>query len=106
IRVRNGDRARAGQILRRLDETVTRANLAMVTKNLDELEGRRARLRAEQEGASTITFPEELMARAANEPGVRHILDGETGLFQARAATQEGQKSRLTERIGQLRQEI
>lgn len=106
IRVRNGDRARAGQILLRLDETVTRANLAMVTKNLDELEGRRARLRAEQEGASTITFPEELMARAANEPGVRHILDGETGLFQARAATQEGQKSRLTERIGQLRQEI
>jgi HlyD family secretion protein len=106
IRVRNGDRVRSGQILLRLDETVTRANLAMVTKNLDELEGRRARLRAEQEGASTITFPEELMARAANEPGVRHILDGETGLFQARAATQEGQKSRLTERIGQLRQEI
>jgi HlyD family secretion protein len=34
VRVRDGDRVKAGDILIRLDETVTQANLAIVTKGL------------------------------------------------------------------------
>ena len=37
LRVHDGDRVKAGDILIRLDETVTRANLAIVTKGLTEL---------------------------------------------------------------------
>jgi multidrug efflux pump subunit AcrA (membrane-fusion protein) len=44
LRVRDGDRVKAGDILIRLDETVTRANLAIVTKGLTELYARKARL--------------------------------------------------------------
>ena len=37
VLVHDGDRVKAGQILVRLDDTVTRANLAIVTKGLTEL---------------------------------------------------------------------
>ena len=51
VRVHDGDRVKAGDILVRLDETVTRANLAIVTKGLNELYARKARLAAERDGA-------------------------------------------------------
>ena len=35
LRVRDGDRVKLGDIVVRLDDTVTRANLAIVTKGLD-----------------------------------------------------------------------
>src|SRR5690349_24187198 len=40
IRARDGDRIQAGDVVIRLDETVARANLAMVAKSLDELAAR------------------------------------------------------------------
>ena len=49
-----GARGRPGRRRRpadRLDETITRANLQIVTKQLDELEARQARLEAERDGA-------------------------------------------------------
>src|SRR6266403_1130797 len=51
IRARDGDRVKAGDIVVRLDETITRANLSIVSKGLDELEARKARLEAERDGA-------------------------------------------------------
>ena len=53
VRARDGDRVKAGDILVRLDETVTRANLAIVTKGLIELYARKARLGAERDGADS-----------------------------------------------------
>ena len=35
LRVRDGDRVKAGDVVVRLDDTVTRANLAIVTKGLE-----------------------------------------------------------------------
>ena len=64
LRVRDGDRVKAGDILIRLDETVTRANLAIVTKGLTELYARKARLAAERDGAETVEMPKELAASA------------------------------------------
>src|SRR3990170_6884673 len=60
ILVREGDAVKAGQVLIRLDETVTRANLAIVTKSLDEFEARLARLEAERDGKESIIFPASL----------------------------------------------
>ncbi len=48
--VKDGDRVKAGDVLIRLDATQVQSNLAIVTKNLDELAARRARLEAEQDG--------------------------------------------------------
>src|SRR5215210_3814423 len=62
LRVRDGAEVRAGDILVRLDETVTRANLAVVTKSIDELTARQARLKAEQDGRERVSFAPELVA--------------------------------------------
>ena len=42
----------------RLDDTVTRANLAIVTRGLNELSARKARLEAERDGLTEIDLSE------------------------------------------------
>src|ERR1700749_3882193 len=63
---RDGDVVKAGQIVVRLDDTVTKANLAIVTKNLDAAMARAARLEAEQRGLFEVRFPKELTNRAGD----------------------------------------
>ncbi|RUW67462.1 biotin/lipoyl-binding protein, partial [Mesorhizobium sp. M4B.F.Ca.ET.049.02.1.2] len=50
IDARDGDRVKAGDLLLRLDRTVPAANLAVVSKALDQLMARKARLDAERRG--------------------------------------------------------
>ena len=90
----------------RLDETQTKANLAVFTKSLDELYARQARLEAEKDGAQSIEFPAELLARESNDPQVAHILEGERKLFTLRSEARNGEKAQLRERAAQLRLEI
>jgi HlyD family secretion protein len=105
LRVRDGDHVRKGDILVRLDDTVTRANLAIVTKGLDELGARKARLESERDGSDVVKFPDELLARADN-PDVASILDGERKLFELRRNARIGQKAQLHQRVEQLNEEI
>ena len=105
LRVRDGDHVVAGAILLRLDDTETRANLAIVTKALDELSARRAREEAERDGADEIVFPAELLARS-EDPEVAHAIDGERRLFDTRRAARAGTKAQLREQINQLNQQI
>ncbi len=106
LRVRDGDRVKTGDVLLRLDETVTRANLAIVTKNLDEFAARQARDEAERDGIAAIAFPPDLLARAGSDRDVERLLAGETRLFETRRATRDGQRAQLRERVQQLRQQI
>lgn len=103
--VKNGDRVKAGDILVRLDETVTRAQMQVITKQMDELQGRQARLRAERDDATSVTFSEELLKRQA-EPAVAQILAGEKTLFETRVSSRAAQKSQLAERISALQEEV
>jgi HlyD family secretion protein len=105
VRVRDGDHVRAGDILIRLDKTQTRANLAIVTKALDELAARRAREEAEREGLDTVPFPADLLARAG-DPDIAHVVEGERKLFETRRIARVGQRSQFEERIAQLNEEI
>ncbi|MGL4263014.1 MAG: HlyD family type I secretion periplasmic adaptor subunit [Afipia sp.] len=105
VRARDGDRVKAGDVVVRLDDTVTKASLAIVTKGLDGLLARRARLLAEQDGAERITFPPELMDSFAN-PDVRALIGNEVKLFQVRSSGRVNQKAQLKERIAQLKEEI
>ncbi len=104
ILVKNGDRVRANDLLLRLDETVTRANLQMVTKQLDQLSAREARLKAERDDTAEIVIPQSLKMRAS-EPEVAEIIAGETNLFESRVKIRVGQKAQLRERISQLDEE-
>lgn len=105
LRARDGDLVKAGDVLVRFDDTVTKASLAIVTKGLNGLWARAARLEAEREGAEKIAFPAVLMERIG-DPDVKSVIDSETKLFEVRMAGRTGQKAQLRERIAQLRQEL
>ena len=103
--VHDGDHVKAGQVLVRLDETVTRANLAIVTKGLTELYARKARLAAERDGADSVAVPKELEKHLA-DADVQDALASERKLFELRRQDRLGQKKQLQERITQLQQQI
>jgi HlyD family secretion protein len=105
IRVKDGDRVKAGDLVVRLDETVTRANLAVITKGLDELAARQGRLEAERDGLGTIKVREELKLRSA-DPEIAELIAGEQRHFELRAQARAGQKAQLKERVDQLKEHI
>jgi HlyD family secretion protein len=105
VLARDGDLVKAGDVVVRLDDTVTRASLAIVTKNLDGLWARGARLEAEQRGVDRIAFPKALLDRA-DDPDVKNIIASETKLFEVRTFGRVGQKAQLRERVTQLIEEI
>ncbi|WP_159006686.1 HlyD family type I secretion periplasmic adaptor subunit [Bradyrhizobium sp. S69] len=105
VRAHDGDLVKAGDVVVRLDDTVTKANLAIVTKNLDGTLARAARLQAEQQGLDKIVFPASLLDRT-NDPDVKNVMASEAKLFEVRTTGRIGQKAQLRERIKQLNEEI
>jgi len=105
ILVKEGSQIEEGQIVVRLDDTVTRATLGVVRSQLDENGARQARLAAEREAADAITFPGDLTGRI-NESTVATAVHGEERLFEARRDARVSQRAQLRERIAQSNQEI
>jgi len=105
ILVKNGDVVKAGDVVMRLDETVTRANLQLILRQLDEVAVRGARYNTERDSAKSVDMPETFVGRDS-EPEIRKILASERTLFESRRDSREGQKSQLKERAGQLDEEI
>ena len=105
IKARDGDLVAAGDLLLRLDDTVTRASLAILSRQLDELHAQAARLAAERDSAADISFPEALMRRAG-EPAIRAAISGQQALLEARRASLKGRKEQLREQIGQFEKQV
>jgi HlyD family secretion protein len=103
IPVRNGDRVKAGDIVLKLDDTQARANLGIVASQLVQLTGRKARLEAERDLAGSIKFPPGFVASGED---AKAIAEGEERLFKFRRTFKQGQTAQLTERIGQIKEEI
>lgn len=104
IYVKDGDRVEKGALLLRLDETMVRANLQIITKQLDEIAVRKMRLLAEQGGADAITLAASLRNRQS-ETEIDALIAAERNLFASRRDARLGQKAQLRQRIAQLRQE-
>ena len=105
IMARDGERVRAGDVLVRLDDTMTRAGLQIVARSLDELTARKARLEAERDGSAEIPFPDDWAGRE-QDPQIAHLLAGERNLFELRRAARAGQKMQLKQRIDKMNDEI
>lgn len=105
ILVRDGDKVAAGDVLVRLDETITRANLLVITRQIDELSIRSARLMAERDGKEGFALPPTLAERGG-DPEIAASLASESTLFASRREAKRGQKAQLAERITQLQQQI
>lgn len=100
ILVRNGARVTVGDLLIRMDDTITRANLAIVTKQIDQLTARRLRLVAERDGLATMAMTEF----SETDDGESYVR-AEEALFAARRETLQSQQSQLRQRIDQIGQE-
>jgi HlyD family secretion protein len=105
LKVRDGDRVKAGEVIARLDATETRANLSIVLNSLDQLAARQARLEAERDGSEQPVFAEPLASRA-EIADIARLIEGEHRLFELRRTARLGQKAQLGERAAQLGEEI
>ena len=101
LHVRDGDRVNAGEVLVRLDGTETRANLAIVSKALDQLSALQARDQAMRDGVAEVSFPPELLDRA-QDPVIAELIKGERRLFDALISGANGRKAQLREQVAQF----
>ena len=104
IFVAEGDEIKQGDLLLKLDETIARANLQIITKQLDQLAVRSMRLLAEQAGITELNGPAGFESRLS-EPDIAALIAAERKLFESRRDAMKGQQAQLRERIAQLRQE-
>ena len=104
IYVANGDVVKKGQVLLRLDDTVTGADAELSGLTVDQLLAQRARLEAERLGSDSIRFPAELLA--SRDPGARQAIADERRLFVLRRGESGGIVSQLRARVSQYERQI
>ncbi len=106
IHVKDAQEVKAGDLLIELDDTVTRANVDLLTAQLEEAVARHARLLAERDGLAEI--PDDSLAFRSAPPGLDYStnLDGQRRLLQAREATKKTQIALLKERMVQQTKRI
>ena len=105
LAVRDGDRVKAGDVVMRIDATMTKANLAIIVKSLDQFTARKARLESERDRAARVIFPQTLLDRAGDGE-VLAMMNAEQRLYENRKAVRESKKRQLEQRVRQLRDEI
>ncbi|MFZ5617254.1 MAG: HlyD family type I secretion periplasmic adaptor subunit [Pseudomonadota bacterium] len=106
IHVKEGQPVKAGDLLIELDDTVTGANVDLLTAQLAEGIAREARLLAERDGLSEI--PEDSLAFRLAPDALDYSanLAGQRRLLAAREATKKTQVALLEERVVQQEKRI
>ena len=104
IIVDEGDTVQAGDLLVRLDATVLRSELAIVEGQLFEILARRARLEAERDGSTTLSFSPVLTETVTDE--IQTLMDGQQRLFEARLETNERAVEQLTQQRAQIASQL
>lgn len=103
IAVREGDFVQSGQVLLRIDDAQTRAELAIAESQIIELTARRARLVADRDALPDVLFPEGFAQSGAEASA---IAISEANLLRGIRADRESQKEQLELRIAQVGKEI
>ncbi|WP_271897422.1 HlyD family type I secretion periplasmic adaptor subunit [Candidatus Phyllobacterium onerii] len=103
IAVREGDFVTKGQVMLRLDDAETRAELSIVRTQLVELMAKQARLMAERDNLDSIMMSSELTSRIEDFP---HVFFGENRMFEGNRQNRKSQKEQLVLGIDQLGEEI
>lgn len=106
IHVKEGQTVKAGDLLIDLDDTVTRANVDLLTAQLAEGIARHARLLAERDGLATIPDDSLAFNLAPKDLEFSDNLEGQRRLLEAREATKTTQIALLGERIVQQSKRI
>ncbi len=121
IMVREGQRVERGQVLMRIDSTVSDSQFREKLAKYYSLRAAAARLRAEAEGHKRIAFPPRVLQNAAREAAeqrrlftsrqVRHksevnVLTQQVSQRRQQYAEARSKVSTLTRRVASLRQEL
>lgn len=99
--VREGERVDRDQLLARLDTTQIEANLGVLESKLFADLAMEARLEAEQAGAATVSFPDELKD-GASQREAQVSMASQQAEFSARAAALQGERHLIDQQILQL----
>ncbi len=103
IAVREGDFVKAGQVLLRLDDVQTRAELSIVRSQLAELSIRKARLIAERDGLDEMQLAG---IDVGSSEHIEQVVLGETRLLEGNIRNRKSQTEQLALSIDQLGEEI
>ncbi|HSU78263.1 MAG TPA: HlyD family type I secretion periplasmic adaptor subunit [Burkholderiales bacterium] len=104
IRVRDGDRVKAGQELILLDDVRVDAQLDLLRTQYDTERVKAARLEAERGFAEKLVFPRDIVARQS-DPRINEVIVRESGLFRARRETVDQQIAVLRKQIRETTEE-
>jgi membrane fusion protein, type I secretion system len=104
VRVRDGDAVAEGDILIRLDDTSSGANLRLLQGQSAELAVRRYRLLAERDGAAEFVLPQ--LAAVRSDRALNDIVSGQRALFEARRTSRLLEIDLLRQQQMQLKSQI
>ena len=105
LRVKEGDRVKAGDVLIVLDDTQTRAEAKILLEQWVALRATEVRLLAELVNGEALGMPPELMVRE-EDSDARSIWQGQVKQFETRREALLGQRKVIVEKIHQLQSQI
>lgn len=105
ILVKAADQVEEGQVLFRLDTTNAKANVDLLTRQLDAVFVQEARILAEREGSGPIAFPPQLLAKAG-QPYLAQAMSEQQRLLSERRNSLQNQIGILETRIEQTTRDI
>ena len=105
IVVRDGDKVNEGDLLVRLADKATGANLRLVQGQVAELAIRRARLLAERENKDDLQIPGNVRI-GKDDTGLSEIVEGQRALLNAKRESKRGEINLLRQQQAQLRTQI
>jgi HlyD family type I secretion membrane fusion protein len=103
LRIKEGDKVNAGDILVVLDETQARAEYDVLSQQYMVLRATEARLLTELDHSSELVMPEDLKTQ---DSYFKSVWNGQVSQFESRRAALEGQRSVIREKINQLGSQI
>ena len=105
LRVKEGDRVKAGDVLVVLDDTQTRAEVQILYEQYVVLRATEVRLLGELANASELVRPTDVALRDGDSYAAS-IWAGQVKQFETRRAALEGQRRVIVEKINQLQSQI
>src|SRR3954453_19512239 len=103
LRIKEGDKVNAGDVLIVLDETQARAEYDVLSQQYMVLRATEARLLTELDHGSELVMAEDLKKEGSY---FKSVWNGQVSQFDSRRAALEGQRSVLREKINQLGSQI
>jgi HlyD family type I secretion membrane fusion protein len=105
LRVKEGDKVNAGDVLVVLDETQAKAEYDVLSQQYMVLRATEARLLTELNHGSELVMPDDFKRRP-EDSYLKSVWNGQLSQFESRRAAIEGQRSVIREKINQLGSQI